>query len=393
MHIRELDLRDFRSWPELNLKLEPGVTVFAGRNGHGKTNIVEAVHYSSKLSSHRVSTDAPLIHANAENTRVSATTVNDGRALTTHLLIKAHGANQALINRTRLKSARELLGVLRVVMFSPEDLRLITGEPAERRKFLDDLAALRTPRLGGARADYEKVLRQRNALLKSSNMALRRGYQDEDGASALSTLDVWDSQLAALGAQVVAGRLSLVDELAERITESYQSVAPESRPASVAYSSTLDRAVTELAGGPSRDPAVFEAAMLAELGRRRKDEIDRGATLVGPHRDDLALMLGDQPAKGYASHGETWSYALALHLAEYQLLASEGTDPVLILDDVFAELDAKRRERLVHVAADAEQVLVTAAVGDDLPGNLDDAVAARYAVTMQDRVSAIERSD
>ena len=393
MHVRELDLRDFRSWPELNLKLEPGVTVFAGRNGHGKTNIVEAVHYSSKLSSHRVSTDAPLIHAGSENARVSATTVNDGRALTTHLLIKAHGANQAQINRTRLKSARELLGVLRVVMFSPEDLRLITGEPAERRKFLDDLAALRTPRLGGARADYEKVLRQRNALLKSSNMALRRGYQDEDGASALSTLDVWDGQLAALGAQVVAGRLSLVDELAERITEAYQSVAPESRPASVAYSSTLDRAVTELAGGPSRDPAVFEAAMLAELGRRRKDEIDRGATLVGPHRDDLALMLGDQPAKGYASHGETWSYALALHLAEYQLLASEGTDPVLILDDVFAELDAKRRERLVHVAADAEQVLVTAAVGDDLPGNLDDAVAARFAVTMQDGVSAIERSD
>ena len=393
MHVRELDLRDFRSWPELNLKLEPGVTVFAGRNGHGKTNIVEAVHYSSKLSSHRVSTDAPLIHTGADNARVSATTVNDGRALTTHLLVKAHGANQAQINRTRLKSARELLGVLRVVMFSPEDLRLITGEPAERRKFLDDLAALRTPRLGGARADYEKVLRQRNALLKSSNMVLRRGYQDEDGASALSTLDVWDGQLAALGAQVVAGRLALVDELAGRITEAYQSVAPESRPASVAYSSTLDRAVTELAGGPSRDPAVFEAAMLTELGRRRKDEIDRGATLVGPHRDDLTLMLGDQPAKGYASHGETWSYALALHLAEYQLLAGEGSDPVLILDDVFAELDAKRRERLVHVASDAEQVLVTAAVGDDLPGNLYDAVAARYAVTMRDGVSSIERSD
>lgn len=393
MHVRELDLRDFRSWPELNLKLEPGVSVFAGRNGHGKTNIVEAVHYSSKLSSHRVSTDAPLIHDGADNARISATTVNDGRALTTHLLLKAHGANQAQINRTRLKSARELLGVLRVVMFSPEDLRLITGEPAERRKFLDDLAALRAPRLGGAKADYDKVLRQRNALLKNSNMVLRRGYQDADGASALSTLDVWDGQLAALGAQVVAGRLALVDELTGRITEAYTSVAPESRPASVAYSSTLDRAVTELAGGPSRDPDVFEAAMLAELGRRRKEEIDRGATLVGPHRDDLTLMLGDQPAKGYASHGETWSYALALHLAEYHLLASEGTDPVLILDDVFAELDAKRRERLVHVASDAEQVLVTAAVGDDLPGNLDDAVAARFAVTMQDGVSSVERSD
>ena len=393
MHVRELDLRDFRSWPELNLKLEPGVTVVAGRNGHGKTNIVEAVHYTSTLSSHRVATDAPLVAAGKPNARVSVTTVNEGRELTTHLLIKPQGANQAQINRTKLKSAREILGVLRTVMFSPEDLRLINGEPAERRRFLDDLAALRTPRLGGARADYERVLRQRNALLKHSNMALRRGYSDDDGASALSTLDAWDGQLAHFGAQMVAGRLSLIDDLSPHITSAYQSVAPESRPASVVYSSTLDKAVRELAGGPSRDPAVFEAAMLTELGRRRKDEIDRGVTLVGPHRDDLSLMLGDNPAKGYASHGETWSYALALHLAEYQLLTSDGSDPVLILDDVFAELDAKRRERLVHVAEGAEQVLITAAVGDDLPGNLDDAVTARYTVTMEDGVSSIERSD
>lgn len=393
MHVRELDLRDFRSWPELNLKLEPGVTVVAGRNGHGKTNIVEAVHYTSTLSSHRVATDAPLVAAGKPNARVSVTTVNEGRELTTHLLIKPQGANQAQINRTKLKSAREILGVLRTVMFSPEDLRLINGEPAERRRFLDDLAALRTPRLGGARADYERVLRQRNALLKHSNMALRRGYSDDDGASALSTLDAWDGQLAHFGAQMVAGRLSLIDDLSPHITSAYQSVAPESRPAAVVYSSTLDKAVRELAGGPSRDPAVFEAAMLTELGRRRKDEIDRGVTLVGPHRDDLSLMLGDNPAKGYASHGETWSYALALHLAEYQLLTSDGSDPVLILDDVFAELDAKRRERLVHVAEGAEQVLITAAVGDDLPGNLDDAVTARYTVTMEDGVSSIERSD
>lgn len=393
MHVRELDLRDFRSWPELNLKLEPGVTVVAGRNGHGKTNIVEAVHYTSTLSSHRVATDAPLVAAGKPNARVSVTTVNEGRELTTHLLIKPQGANQAQINRTKLKSAREILGVLRTVMFSPEDLRLINGEPAERRRFLDDLAALRTPRLGGARADYERVLRQRNALLKHSNMALRRGYSDDDGATALSTLDVWDGQLAHFGAQVVAGRLSLIDDLSPHITSAYHSVAPESRPAAVAYNSTLDKAVTELAGGQSRDPAVFEAAMLTELGRRRKDEIDRGVTLVGPHRDDVSLMLGDNPAKGYASHGETWSYALALHLAEYQLLTSDGSDPVLILDDVFAELDAKRRERLVHVAEGAEQVLITAAVGDDLPGNLDDAVTARYTVTMDNGVSSIERSD
>ena len=394
MYVAELDLRDFRSWGELHLDLEPGVTVFSGRNGHGKTNIVEAVRYTSALSSHRVSGDAPLVQASKSNARISTTTVNAGRALTTHLLLNASGANQAQINRTRLKSPRELLGVLRTVMFSPEDLRLINGEPQERRRFLDDLLALRAPRLAGVRADYDKVLRQRNALLKSSGAALRRGYKDEAGASALTTLDVWDAQLAAHGSQLIAARLQLIDALAEPITAAYAAVAPESRPASVRAKSTLDDAVRELAGGePVRDPAIFEAAMLAELGRRRREEIERGATLVGPHRDDLVLMLGDAPARGYASHGETWSYALALHLAEYQLLASGGSDPVLILDDVFAELDAKRRERLVHVASDAEQVLVTAAVGDDLPGNLDDAVAARFAVTMQDGVSSVERSD
>ncbi|AQQ14012.1 DNA replication and repair protein RecF [Corynebacterium glaucum] len=393
MYVAELDLRDFRSWPELHLDLEPGVTVFAGRNGHGKTNIVEALYYTSHLRSHRVSGDGPLIGAQASNARISATTINEGRALTTHLLIQHSGGNQAQINRTRLKSPRELAGVLRTVMFSPEDLRLVNGEPSERRRFLDDLAALRTPRLGGARADYEKVLRQRNALLRNSNMALRRGYSDDTGASALSTLDVWDGQLAAYGSQVLAGRMLLIDALSDLITEAYAAVAPESRPAAVQIKSTLDRAVAELAGGETRDPAIFEAAMLSELGRRRSEEIDRSTTLVGPHRDDLVLMLGDNPAKGYASHGETWSYALALHLAEYQLLSSDGSDPVLILDDVFAELDAKRRERLVHVAEGAEQVLITAAVGDDLPGNLDDAVTARYAVTMDEGVSSIERSD
>ncbi|OFT84256.1 DNA replication/repair protein RecF [Corynebacterium sp. HMSC29G08] len=385
MFVSELDLRDFRSWPELHLDLEPGVTVFAGRNGHGKTNIVEAVYYTSHLGSHRVSTDTPLIRTGQDNARVSATTINNDRALTTHLLIKAAGANQAQINRTRLKSPREVLGVLRTVLFSPEDLRLVVGEPAERRRFLDELLSLRTPRIGGVRADYDRVLRQRNALLRTSNMVLRRGYQDESGAAALSTLDVWDAQLASLGSQLVTARLLLIDAIAPLITSAYASVAPESRPASVRYKSTVNF-------GQERDPATFEAALLAELGRRRKEEIDRGTTLVGPHRDDLVLMLGDTPAKGYASHGETWSYALSLHLAEYQLLSEQGSAPVLILDDVFAELDAKRRERLVHVAEEAEQVLITAAVGDDLPANLHDAVAARYMVTMEDGVSTIAGS-
>ena len=389
MYLRELDLRDFRSWPELSLSLEPGVTVFSGRNGHGKTNIVESVIYSATLASHRVSSDVPLVRAGAANARISATTVNEGRELTTHLLISPREANQAQINRTRLKSPREILGVLRTVVFAPEDLALVAGEPAERRRFLDGLAAIRAPRFGGAKADYDKVLRQRNALLRTSNMALRRGYNDDDGASALSTLDAWDLQLARLGAQVVAGRMKLTNELAPQVHAAYASVAPESRPAQISYSSTLDRAVKELAGDEEITAEILEAAFLTELSRRRREEIDRGTTLVGPHRDDLVLMLGEQPAKGYASHGETWSFALSLHLAEYALLSVDGSAPVLILDDVFAELDAKRRQRLVAVAEEAEQVLITAAVGDDLPENLDDHVSARYFVEMVDGISRI----
>lgn len=387
MYLRELDLRDFRSWPELSLSLEPGVTVFSGRNGHGKTNIVESVIYSATLASHRVSSDVPLVRAGAANARISATTVNEGRELTTHLLISPREANQAQINRTRLKSPREILGVLRTVVFAPEDLALVAGEPAERRRFLDGLAAIRAPRFGGAKADYDKVLRQRNALLRTSNMALRRGYNDDDGASALSTLDAWDLQLARLGTQVVAGRMKLTNELAPEVHAAYASVAPESRPAQISYSSTLDRAVKELAGDEEITAEILEAAFLTELSRRRREEIDRGTTLVGPHRDDLVLMLGEQPAKGYASHGETWSFALSLHLAEYALLSADGSAPVLILDDVFAELDAKRRQRLVAVAEEAEQVLITAAVGDDLPENLDDHVSARYSVEMVDGIS------
>lgn len=389
MYLRELDLRDFRSWPELSLSLEPGVTVFSGRNGHGKTNIVESVIYSATLASHRVSSDVPLVRAGAANARISATTVNEARELTTHLLISPREANQAQINRTRLKSPREILGVLRTVVFAPEDLALVAGEPAERRRFLDGLAAIRAPRFGGAKADYDKVLRQRNALLRTSNMALRRGYNDDDGASALSTLDAWDLQLARLGAQVVAGRMKLTNELAPQVHAAYASVAPESRPAQISYSSTLDRAVKELAGDEEITVEILEAAFLTELSRRRREEIDRGTTLVGPHRDDLVLMLGEQPAKGYASHGETWSFALSLHLAEYALLSADGSLPVLILDDVFAELDAKRRQRLVAVAEEAEQVLITAAVGDDLPENLDDHVSARYFVEMVDGISRI----
>lgn len=381
MHIRSLELRDYRSWPELKVDLEPGITVFIGRNGFGKTNIVEAIGYLAHLSSHRVSSDAPLVRAHAENARVSAVAVNQGRELAAHLLIKPHAANQASLNRTKVRTPRELLGVVKTVLFAPEDLALVKGEPAERRRYLDDIIATRQPRMAGVRADYDKVLKQRNALLKTATIALRRGYGTEEGAAALSTLDTWDGQLARLGAEVMAARFALLNELGPKIHEAYATIAPESRPAAVNYKTTIDQGLSQFS---EFDAGIIEATLLTELAAKRQREIERGSSLVGPHRDDVDLMLGDQPAKGFASHGETWSFALSLRIAEFNLLKSDGTDPILILDDVFSELDAGRREKLVGIAQEVEQVLITAAVHDDLPENLKKVFTAQHTVTVQD---------
>lgn len=381
MHIRSLELRDYRSWPELKVDLEPGITVFIGRNGFGKTNIVEAIGYLAHLSSHRVSSDAPLVRAHAENARVSAVAVNQGRELAAHLLIKPHAANQASLNRTKVRTPRELLGVVKTVLFAPEDLALVKGEPAERHRYLDDIIATRQPRMAGVKADYDKVLKQRNALLKTATIALRRGYGTEEGAAALSTLDTWDGQLARLGAEVMAARFALLNELGPKIYEAYTTIAPESRPAAVNYKTTIDQGLSQFS---EFDAGIIEATLLTELAAKRQREIERGSSLVGPHRDDVDLMLGDQPAKGFASHGETWSFALSLRIAEFNLLKSDGTDPILILDDVFSELDAGRREKLVGIAQEVEQVLITAAVHDDLPENLKKVLTAQHTVTVQD---------
>ena len=381
MHNPSLELRDYRSWPELKVDLEPGITVFIGRNGFGKTNIVEAIGYLAHLSSHRVSSDAPLVRAHAENARVSAVAVNQGRELAAHLLIKPHAANQASLNRTKVRTPRELLGVVKTVLFAPEDLALVKGEPAERRRYLDDIIATRQPRMAGVKADYDKVLKQRNALLKTATIALRRGYGTEEGAAALSTLDTWDGQLARLGAEVMAARFALLNELGPKIYEAYTTIAPESRPAAVNYKTTIDQGLSQFS---EFDAGIIEATLLTELAAKRQREIERGSSLVGPHRDDVDLMLGDQPAKGFASHGETWSFALSLRIAEFNLLKSDGTDPILILDDVFSELDAGRREKLVGIAQEVEQVLITAAVHDDLPENLKKVLTAQHTVTVQD---------
>ena len=360
MYVRHVGLRDFRSWAHVDLELEPGATVLVGPNGYGKTNLVEALWYSSTLGSHRVATDAPLIRGGASRAVVSTIVVNEGRELAVDLEIAAGRANKVRLNRAPVRHAREVIGVLRAVLFAPEDLALVRGDPGERRRYLDELASVRRPRIAGVRADYDKVLRQRTALLKSAPGALHRGDR-----SVLDTLDVWDAQLALHGAELMAARIDLVNQLAPEVEKAYQLLAPGTRTAAVAYRPKLELTV----GPQSLDTAELQDALLAELARRRSAELDRGVCLVGPHRDELELRLGDRPVKGFASHGESWSMALALRLASYQLLSSEGAEPVLLLDDVFAELDAARRRALAGVAASAEQVLITAAVPEDIPAD------------------------
>ncbi|WP_019201505.1 DNA replication/repair protein RecF [Tsukamurella sp. 1534] len=366
MYVRRLQLHDFRSWDDVDVVLEPGVTVFVGRNGFGKTNLVEALNYLATLGSHRVATDQPLIRVGAESASVLATVHNAGRELTAEIDIVSGRANKARINTSPCRRPRDLLGILQSVLFAPEDLALVRGEPGGRRRFVDDLAILRTPRIAAEKADYERVLKQRNALLKTAYAAARRGGADAE--SMLSTLDVWDEQLARFGAELLAARLEVVSALQPHLTVAYASLAPHSRAATMEYGSAL---FEEFDGAPAEaSVADLEAAMLEALRRSRSREIDRGMSLVGPHRDDLDLRLGNEPAKGFASHGESWSYALALRLASLELLRAGGSEPVLLLDDVFAELDTKRRTALAEVALGTEQVIVTAAVPEDLPPSL-----------------------
>lgn len=377
MYVAHLSLTDFRSYPQVELPLEPGVTALVGPNGQGKTNLVEAVGYVATLGSHRVPSDAALVRAGTSRAVVRAKVVREERATLVEVEITPGKANRSRINGGSPGRARDVLGILRTVLFAPEDLALVKGDPDGRRRFLDELLVQLTPRIAGVLTDYERVLRQRSALLKSAAAASRA----RAGAD-LRTLDVWDAKLAQTGAQVVVARQALVLALRPRAADAYRQVSAGQGELGLTYRSSLDAAA-----GPD-GPAVasdasqeeVEARLLDAMGRLRSKEIERGVCLVGPHRDDLLLELGDLPAKGYASHGESWSVALALRLASYELLthgvddagawaADWGPDgePVLILDDVFAELDARRRERLAALVAGARQVLVTAAVAQDVP--------------------------
>ncbi|MEU5050720.1 DNA replication/repair protein RecF [Streptomyces sp. NPDC021096] len=366
MHVSHLSLADFRSYARAEVPLDPGVTAFVGPNGQGKTNLVEAVGYLATLGSHRVSSDAPLVRMGADRAVIRASVVQDERQQLIELELNPGRANRARINRSSQVRPRDVLGIVRTVLFAPEDLALVKGDPGERRRFLDELITARSPRMAGVRSDYERVLKQRNTLLKSAAMARRHGGRGMD----LSTLDIWDQHLARAGAELLARRLDLIATLRPLADKAYEQLAPGGGPVSFDY-----RGPAGIEGVHTREE-LYEV-LLAALAEARKQEIERGVTLVGPHRDELLLRLGPLPAKGYASHGESWSYALALRLASYELLRSEGNEPVLVLDDVFAELDARRRERLAELVAPGEQVLVTAAVDDDVPGVL---VGARYAV-------------
>lgn len=376
MRIRHLSLRDFRSYDEAEVELAEGVTTFVGLNGQGKTNLVEAAGYLATLGSHRVSTDAPLVRFGAERAFVRAAVVRDSRETVIELEIIPGRANRARIGRAAAGRPRDILGTLRTVLFAPEDLALVKGDPGERRRFLDDLLVARQPRWAAARSDYDKILKQRNALLRSAQVGSKRSraaaMDDVSRETTLDTLVEWNAHLATVGAALVYARLRLLRDLAPYVATAYDDVSAGRSDARVSYVSSLpDVTAQRIAAGEVPERDEIEAAFHEAFEAQRAREIERGVTLVGPHRDDVTLTLGDLPAKGYASHGESWSFALALRLAAFHLLRHDlGTDPVLVLDDVFAELDAGRRERLADIVSDAEQVLITAAVGEDVPERL-----------------------
>ncbi|MBQ0990120.1 DNA replication/repair protein RecF [Micromonospora sp. PSH03] len=361
MYVHRLELVDFRSYERVAVDLQPGANVLIGANGVGKTNLVEALGYVATLDSHRVATDAPLVRMGATSAVIRCAVVHDGRELLVELEIVPGKANRARLGRSPARRARDVLGALRLVLFAPEDLELVRGDPAERRRYLDDLLVNRQPRFAGVRADYERVVKQRNALLRTAYLARKTGGSR---GGDLGTLAVWDTHLAQHGAELLAGRLELVAALTPHVAKAYDAVAAGRGAASITYRPSIELAE------PTTDRAALAEALTAALAASRSAEIERGTTLVGPHRDELALSLGPLPAKGYASHGESWSFALALRLAGYDLLRSDGIEPVLVLDDVFAELDTGRRERLAELVGGASQLLVTCAVDEDVPAAL-----------------------
>ena len=375
MLIKHISLANFRNYETAEVSFAPGVNLLVGPNGQGKTNLVEAIRYLSTLSSHRVAGYLPLIrHAKPEIEQavIRVLANHDSRDALLEVELNRSSPNRARINKANATRLRDILGYVNTVTFAPEDLDIIKKDPSNRRAFIDELLVQVSPRFSGVFTDYERVLRQRNTLLRTARQTSAKG-------TALSTLDAWDESLVKFGAEIVAARVALVDRLQPLLTEAYQSIAiANNEPRILTKSSLVGATVVDedntdaLENIESSNVAEVEGLFRAKLAQIRQNELDRGITMVGPHRDDLVLMLSDLPAKGYASHGESWSFALALRLASISLLRAEtrSGDPILILDDVFAELDAGRRSRLAELVANNEQVIITAAVGEDVPAEL-----------------------
>jgi DNA replication and repair protein RecF len=391
VYLEHLSLTDFRSYAQVDLALEPGVTVLVGSNGIGKTNLMEAIGYLATLSSHRVSSDGPLLRFGTDRALVRARVVRGGQTTVLELEINASRANRGRINRSNPVRARDLLGICQTVLFAPEDLALVKGDPSNRRRFLDELLVSLIPHHSATRTDYDRVLKQRNALLKSARAGkFTAGHE--------ATLDVWDQHMARAGAELLHARLELVERLRPHLAKAYAQLTDGSKEAGAVYRSTLQNLMDDDGGaapGASSGTVVSGSVVSGSAGvedlqfltveqlteryvqafaASRRKELERGISLVGPHRDELELVLGEAPAKGYASHGETWSMCLSLRLASYYVMLDDartgGSAPILILDDVFAELDVHRRRKLAAIVSGAEQVLVTAAVDADIPDEL-----------------------
>ena len=347
MLITNLNLNNYRSYTTLDLSLDPGVSIFVGKNGEGKTNIAEAVLYLTFLSSHRASGNTPLIKLGNQSAYIRAKVKYPEREILVELEINADKANRAKVNQNQVRSQKEIFGIVQTIYFSPEDLDIVRGDPSERRRFIDQLLTLRSPRIAGVISDYERAVKQRNSLLKTR--------------ASMDALNPWDKQVAELGGELITLRMLALDELKPIFNQVYKDIS-DTKPAEIVYKSSIEN--------PSLNQSENSEKIMERLVNNRGAELDRGLTLTGPHRDDLLLILGDHLVKGYASHGESWSIALSLKLATYNLLRSDGLSPILILDDVFSELDEERRERLAEIAKGADQTIITVAVENDLPKSI-----------------------
>ena len=347
MLITNLNLNNYRSYTTLDLSLDPGVSIFVGKNGEGKTNIAEAVLYLTFLSSHRASGNTPLIKLGNQSAYIRAKVKYPEREILVELEINSDKANRAKVNQNQVRSQKEIFGIVQTIYFSPEDLDIVRGDPSERRRFIDQLLTLRSPRIAGVISDYDRAVKQRNSLLKTR--------------ASMDALNPWDKQVAELGGELITLRMLALNELKPIFNKVYKDIS-DTKPAEIVYKSSIEN--------PSLNQSENSEKIMERLVNNRGAELERGLTLTGPHRDDLLLILGDHLVKGYASHGESWSIALSLKLATYNLLKSNGLSPILILDDVFSELDEERRERLAEIAKGADQTIITVAVENDLPKSI-----------------------